>query len=160
MEKVTDHQIVSVNPRDLPQYWGLLNEGLFFIRRKLNSRTKWTPAHVKASLQSGQSELQMVMKEGSPVGWFITTVQVDPFLHVPTNLFIWLAYSAVPGDIRGLAASVRHIMGRAEAMGLERIEFLSTRRGWLGGSAQNGLAKRLGFKPVETFYSLSLGGGN
>lgn len=92
----------------------------------------WTPEHIRASVLAGNAEFfggyrreilgytimdgmqigdgkggfassrEARLGEEQLVGFFITSIITDPFLHIPVGMFVWIAYSEGHGTREGL----------------------------------------------------------
>lgn len=81
---------------ELTQRWDYIRAGLLKVREAMKGvHSYWRPEHVRTSILQGTAELFLIYVQGGNeiVGFFVTSVQHDPFLHVPVSLFVWIAYA-------------------------------------------------------------------
>src|SRR5712692_1057067 len=96
------YKVQYVLPEKLPEVWDFVKKGLKAIRSRTGaSNYAWTSQHIFASLFNRQSSLYIVLEDEVAIGFFIVTIQNDPFLHVPVSLFIWLVYSEEKSPYQG-----------------------------------------------------------
>jgi len=117
----------------LTVHWPFIRRGLVLIKSRQKHGGFWEPEHVRASIVAGQSELWLAFADGgmieTPVGFTVTQMTTDPFLHVPIGLFVWMAWKE-PGDrTDAVAAMDEHITQVARDRGLRHIEALTARPG-------------------------------
>ncbi len=65
-----------------------------------------------------------------PVGFYVLSLITDPFINVPTTLFVWIAY-AMPGKWGLIPRHLQDIKERARYLGVDKVEMMSPRKGWL-----------------------------
>jgi hypothetical protein len=118
---------------DLVLYWDFVRRGLALIKSRQQHASFWEPEHVRASIVAGQSELWLAFADGGmierPVGFTVTQVTTDPFIHVPTSLFVWMAWKEPSDRTNVVAAMDEHITQVARERGLRHLEALTARPG-------------------------------
>jgi hypothetical protein len=117
--------IRAAQANDLLVHWPFMREGLLSIKQRLGTHSHWEPVNIYNALVKGTANLFLVERGERVVGFFVTTLQVDPFLGVPMSLFVWIAYSVDGGVEEGHA----FLEGYARTCGVEYIEALTARKG-------------------------------
>jgi len=110
-----------VHPDDLQKSWPLALAGVQYTREKLGA--SWDEFTVYHELACEASELILVYANGAFAGFFVITVGKD-------CLFIWIAYSALAGDIDIFDITLNELEALAKENDLRDIKFGSTRKGW------------------------------
>jgi hypothetical protein len=141
---------VQVSPEYLasnPTLWEFVKQGCEAIKAKIGNRSKWTPMHVRQAVLNKGSELWVVIDETTqaPLGFYVLSVVNDIFINIPTTLFVWLTY-ATPGEWGLIERHFADVKERARVLGLENIEMLSPRKGWLKK------LNKLGFEVVDIIH--------
>ena len=113
-----------------PNLWKFIKTGLLSVKAKVGNRSHWEPLHVRKSIEANGSELWVVFDAVEPVGFYVLSVNNDPFVGIPTSLFVWIAYAS-PGHWQLVENHLIDVEARAKELGIEAIEFLSPRKGWL-----------------------------
>lgn len=141
---------------ELRAHWAWVEKRLKVIKHRDKSNEGWQPAHVREAIMrgfAGQSTVELyylVAKDNSLEGFVVTTVYSDPYTQIPESLVIWLAW--------GVSELIDHHMPfftkTARDRFLNRLEFISGRKGWLKGKA----ASR-GFTIKARVYSKDLRNG-
>lgn len=132
-----------------PEVWAFVENGLKVVKSRIGTRSNWTPMHVRQSILTGNSELWMLSDVSTHLGFYILTVVNDPFIHVPTTLFVWIAYGTQKHLIE---EGFPYVVQRAKELGINTIEMMSPRRGWIRRLLH------LGFDVADVIYSLKLNG--
>ena len=116
---------------DLERHWPYIKRGLKIVRSKQTKHSYWTPEHVRMELMAGRAELYFVadaLEDGTlgvMHGFFVVTHLLDPFLHVPLGLFVWVAYAQLPG----FDQAEQWIEQLARQRGMRFVETISPRPG-------------------------------
>lgn len=127
----------SASWEELIRYWPFVLEGLRKVRADLEGHSFWEPEHIRAALEASflaakrgevpGTELWLCRDpEGGGVAAFaVTQVMVDPFLHVPLCLFVWVMYKdpAYTGDAVG--ATVAQLEAAARVRGYRWLEAMT-----------------------------------
>jgi hypothetical protein len=110
-------------------------------------RARWIPEQIRFAVLRGlvgQSSCEMFWSVGPDEtgqdvikGFIVTTCDPDPFMQVPLDFFIWLAWAGEPGVV---AASDAQVDALARERGCTGIEHMSPRMGWHRRLAKTGMA--------------------
>lgn len=133
MDSVVESKALLVSSETLASnttLWEFVKQGLLAVKAKIGTRSAWTPGHVRQAILNKGSELWVVLDGEEPVGFYVLSLITDPFINVPTTLFIWIAY-AVPGKWGLIPRHLQDIKERARYLGVDKLEMMSPRIGWL-----------------------------
>ena len=119
----------------LDAHWPFLRKGLLDIKERCaEAKIRWEPEHVRWEImrgQLGQSGIELFLVLTPPddeiVGFFITTTNLDPFLHVPLDFEVWLTWGCGEFLIRDVDAQIEEL---ARARGCTAVEGKSPRLEW------------------------------
>lgn len=132
-----------------PDVWEFVKIGLEVIQSRIGNRSKWKPLHVRQAVVNGNSELWLIVDEDAmPQGFYVLSAITDPFIQVPTTLFVWVAYSRPGTNL--VDKHFNDVVQRGRELGVEAIEMMSPRKGW-----ERRLAKH-GFYVAEQIHRLEL----
>jgi hypothetical protein len=100
-------------------------------------RARWIPEQIRFAVLRGlvgQSSCEMFWSVGPDdtgqdviKGFMVTTCDPDPFMQVPLDFFIWLAWSGERGVVEAADAQIEAL---ARERGCTGIEHMSPRMGW------------------------------
>lgn len=120
----------------LAGWWPRIREGLMKIRERQGARATWRPEHVRAAIVGGQAELWGIFSNVDPypeelAGFAVTQPLTDPFLNLPTGMFVWMAYQYT--DVAGREKTVRtmddHLTEVARSRGYTHLQAFTSRAG-------------------------------
>jgi len=120
------YRFVHIPPLDLAAHWPWILKGLAKVKTKMGDMVTYTPAHIRNSLVTNQSQLYLVTDDGVPVAFAVVTLQNDPFLNVPTVLQVWTLY-AEPHQHKAVQYAIAELCKFARTLCLEKLHFLSPR---------------------------------
>ena len=110
-------------------------------------RARWIPEQIRFAILRGivgQSSCEMFWSVGPDEmgqdvikGFIVTTCDPDPFMQVPLDFFIWLAWAGEPGVVEASNAQIEVL---ARERGCTGIEHMSPRMGWHRRLAKTGMA--------------------
>jgi len=88
--------------KEMLEHWGFIRSGLASVRRELEGRSFWEPEHIRLALEQsfaaevrGEApvcQLWLGWDQQVPQALMVTQLMIDPFLHVPLTLFVWIFY--------------------------------------------------------------------
>lgn len=136
-EVVPPLSITPVEPKDLHQWWPIVERGIECIIRKLgHQNVDFIPEDVFSGIRTGGCVLYLVQRDQRSLGFFICYPQQRPFSG-RKELFLWLVWDLPLKDQRpeddmpAVTMAVRdYLVDLALKLGCDSISALSTRRGF------------------------------
>jgi hypothetical protein len=140
-------KVTDVNA--LRMHWPWVEERLKIVKHRDVSAEGWQPAHVREAILrgfTGQSTVELfflIAMDNSIEGFVVTTVYADPYTQLPESLVIWIGW----GNSQLIEHHLPFFTKLASDRFLNRLEFVSGRRGWLNPkkAAAHGFAVRARF---------------
>src|SRR5215469_17505433 len=131
----TKYGLVHLDAEALRVTWpAIIKPGLLVVKSKDRHCGEWHPAHVRQAIEAGfkgvifcECHLIVSVDSTKPVGFVVLQVENDPFISVPTSLFVWIAYCTEP---RAMGCVLPVIEKRARDLGLSKVSGVSSRMGW------------------------------
>lgn len=133
----------AIRPADLGAEWERVRAGLLEVKKA--TPDDWLPEDIYMALRQGQAVLYVAEDGGAYLG-FVVLRLVQAF-HA-SEMHIWCAHSATRRPLMRLV--LPQLQAIARQAGAARLTFSSARPEWAAA------ATRLGFKPAQVSYSLSL----
>jgi hypothetical protein len=134
----------AIEPRDISFEWDRVRTGLLVVKRATND--DWLPEDVYMAIKTGTAHLFMGEdQDGDYLGFLV--LKLVPTFH-SKRLDIWAAYCS--GKQSAMRIYLPKIKELAKQAGAQSIGFSSARPEW------EKAAPRIGFKPVQTTYELTL----
>lgn len=140
------HSCVRVNEQVLVDSWPWLREKVCLIKNKLelaharrgykHPHSYWIPENVRSEVIKGlqgknTAELYYIVNEkGKADGFFITSVQFDPWNGLPLVLFVWLIWID-PKMPWLFEQNLPFVENLARMRGCVRVRGMSPRSGWI-----------------------------
>lgn len=136
-------RVIKADAVALDRHWEFLRERLLIVKTRTNNpeigreanRIRWQPIQMRAAIMRGlmgQSTVEMffVLAPDDEIrGFFVTTRNVDEFLGIPMDFFIWVTWTDGTFDVADHCEP--EIVKLARERGCACIKGMTSREGYV-----------------------------
>lgn len=139
------HEFVWISPAEIHKHWETIKPGVEKVS-KLQGTVGWLVEDVYSAVKTGLAHLHLCMRDGTYVGFIVTTNDQHV---IGVVLTVWIAYSTIDqADFHEMI--MEKLKEWAKNINARSIRFISPRTGW------ERMAPKLGFKYISSIYELEV----